>query len=418
MGLLGSNAASGFQGASSSAGGSASGSSTSAIPPFNFNTITIGDINSSYLGISQQYYYYLAYYGYQARTGTYATYTDQYGIPYGKVNLSSTSQVASPNFADALSQNLVLTVGNDTLPYQVTPVSNSQFQVAANLPQSYYGETATLALKNPGLVRSGSAASQLVSVSHPVYAYVCTIPSYVSNAESLHDSFKIVVGVLWGLGKYPLFIGFGWIFMPLMLVLQYIMSLNYIDTQRPLNLDLFLASFADFRNPSILYNPLRNNMDASIFTHPEMYTAIPVFYRFDRGIDFLRNCFQFFFVPFLSVILYCLVVGFNKLLNRCRRDIPLISEYLQPRLPLLIGAYVLVQATAVTFFFFAQLNDTKYSSPNQPNSSYPVFNIAMSYLAFFLTCAVPLLLMAFIYYKQTSKETTLKTGSQLVMVFN
>jgi hypothetical protein len=182
--------------------------------------------------------------------------------------LSSSTQVASPNFADALSNNLVLTVGNDTLPYQLTPTSNSQFQVTATLPRSYYGETATLALKNPGLIRSNGTASQLVGVSHPIYAYVCTIPSYVSSARSIHDSNTIVVGVLWGLAKYPLFLGFGWIFMPLMLVLQYIMSLNYIDTQRPLNLDLFLASFADFRNPSILYNPLRNDMDASIFTHP------------------------------------------------------------------------------------------------------------------------------------------------------
>jgi len=43
--------------------------------------------------------------------------------------------------------------------------------------------------------------------------------------------------------------------MPLMLALQYIMSLNYLDAQMPLNLNYFLASFSDFRNPSILYNP-------------------------------------------------------------------------------------------------------------------------------------------------------------------
>lgn len=120
-------------------------------------------------------------------------------------------------------------------------------------------------------MRSGAVASQLGSVGHPVYIYVCTIPSDVSLANSLYDSNKIIVGVLWGLGKYPMFIGFGWIFMPLMLVLMSIMNLNYIDTQRPLNLDLFLASFADFRNPSILYNPLRDDMDNSIFTHPNIY---------------------------------------------------------------------------------------------------------------------------------------------------
>jgi len=125
---------------------------------------------------------------------------------------------------------------------------------------------------------------------------------------------------------------------------------------------------------------------------------IPHFNIFDRGIDFLKNTFQFFFVPFLSVILYGLIVGFNKILNCWDRDIPFISQYIAPRLPIHIAAYTLVQALPVSFFFFAQLNDTKYSSPNQPNSAYPVFNVALSYLAFFLTCSIPLLVMAYIYY--------------------
>ena len=118
----------------------------------------------------------------------------------------------------------------------------------------------------------------------------------------------------------------------------------------------------------------------------------------------MKNCFQFFFVPFLAFILFLLIVGFNSLLRKCcQKDIPLISEYIQPRLPFLIGAYTLVQALPISFFFFAQLNDTKFSHPNQPNSVYPVFNIAMSYLAFFLTCSIPLLLLAYIYYKETNK---------------
>ena len=85
--------------------------------------------------------------------------------------------------------------------------------------------------------------------------------SYVSSAKSLYESNQMIVGVLWGVGKYPLFIGFGWVFMPLMLVLQYITSFNYVNSQKPLNLDLFLQSFTDFKNPSILYNPLRRKMD-------------------------------------------------------------------------------------------------------------------------------------------------------------
>ena len=77
-----------------------------------------------------------------------------------------------------------------------------------------------------------------------------------------------------------------------------------------------------------------------------------------------------------------------------------------------------MQALPVAFFFFAQLNDTKFSHPDQANSIYPVFNVAMSYLAFFLTCSIPLALMAFIYYRETNKETKFKTGSQLILVFN
>lgn len=154
-------------------------------------------------------------------------------------------------------------------------------------------------------------------------------------------------------------------FMPLMLVMQFIMSLNYINTVKPLNLQLFLKSFSDFRNPSIFYNPLRKSIDTSIVSHNEIYTVIPIYYIFDRGIDFMKNCFQFFFVPFLSFILFLILYGLNKLLNViCQRDIPLISEYLTQRLPLQLAAYTLVQSLPVSFFFFAQLNDTRFHSAN------------------------------------------------------
>ena len=132
----------------------------------------------------------------------------------------------------------------------------------------------------------------------------------------------------------------------------------------------------------------------------------------------MKNCFQFFFVPFLAVCLYLLIVGFNKLLNKaCKKDIPLISQYIYPRFPLLIGAYTLVQALPVTFFFFAQLNDTRYKHGNSVSASYPVFNVAMSYLAFFLTLAIPLALMAYIYYVITKKDHRVSSGSQLILMF-
>lgn len=80
----------------------------------------------------------------------------------------------------------------------------------------------------------------------------------LSTATSLRDRTATIVQILWGICKYILFIGFGWCVMPLMLILQYIFGHNYITAQLPLNLQYFLTSFADFRNPSILFNPQRN----------------------------------------------------------------------------------------------------------------------------------------------------------------
>jgi len=346
-------------------------------------------------------------------------YKDQYGIPYGKYNLSTNKALKNPNFVDALSNNLVLLMDNKVVPYSISAKSNNQFALTASVSRSYYGDNAYLILKNPSLIRSGgTTASQLTNVSQGIYIYDCAIPSYISSANSIHDSNSIIVQVLWGLGKYPLFIGFGWIFMPLMLVMQYIMSLNYIDTNKPLNLEMFLSSFSDYRNPSILYNPLRNDMDASVVSHKEMYLSIPAYNRFDRGIDFMKNCFQFFFIPILSFILFLIFVGINKILNAtCRKDIPLISQYLMPRLPLHIAAYTLVQALPISFFFFAQLNDTKYSSLNQPNASYPIFNIAMSYAAFFLTCSIPLMVVVHIYFTYSTKENRVKSAQDFKNLF-
>ena len=82
--------------------------------------------------------------------------------------------------------------------------------------------------------------------------------SQLTTATSLRDRTSTIVQILWGICKYILFIGFGWAVMPLMLILQYIFGHNYITSQLPLNLKYFLTSFADFRNPSILFNPLRN----------------------------------------------------------------------------------------------------------------------------------------------------------------
>jgi hypothetical protein len=89
----------------------------------------------------------------------------------------------------------------------------------------------------------------------------------LSSALSIRNSNSVLVDILWGLSKYLLFIGFGWPFLPLMIALQLIMSLNYIKSNLPLNLKYFLASFRDFRNPSILFNPTRDTFDRKVLSH-------------------------------------------------------------------------------------------------------------------------------------------------------
>lgn len=113
----------------------------------------------------------------------------------------------------------------------------------------------------------------------------------------------------------------------------------------------------------------------------------------------------------LAVVLLLLLVGINCLVNRCGHNIGLISDYFMPRFPLLIAAYTLVQALPVSFFFFAQLNNTRFSSPLQPNGSYMSFNIAMAFLSCFLTLAIPLFLALYLYYiyhKRTNSVTAAK----------
>lgn len=374
-------------------------------------------LDGSFYGLGEQQFIKYLYRNYLQQSGRTFSYYDSNGIPFGKYNLSSNAPLKSPNFADALKSNIVFSINNESLPFSLVALSSNQFKLTASVSKSYSGDSGSLLIKNAGLVRSGAAATQLTNASQAIYIYDCAIPSYVSAANNIQESNSVIVQVLWGLAKYPLFVGFGWVFMPLMLALQFVMSLNYVATTRPLNLDLFLASFADFRNPSIFYNPLRNSIDRSVVDHPPLYRSVNGYERFDRGIDFMENCFQFFFVPFLSVVLYALLLGLNRLLNASGRDVPLISSYLKPRLPLHIAAYTLVQALPVSFFFFAQLNDTRYRSPNEPGAGYSVFNVAMSYLAFFLTCAVPLAVFTHVYFVYTARENKVRSAKDFKALF-
>jgi hypothetical protein len=132
----------------------------------------------------------------------------------------------------------------------------------------------------------------------------------------------------------------------------------------------------------------------------------------------MKNCFQFFFTPILSFALLFLLFGINKLINSCcQKDIGLISNYLWPRAPLQVGAYTLVQALPVSFFFFAQLNDTTYRHPLQPNSSYPTFNTSMAYGSFFATTFIPLMLMSHIYFSYNNKYNKISDANNFKQKF-
>ena len=123
-------------------------------------------------------------------------------------------------------------------------------------------------------------------------------------------------------------------------------------------------------------------------------------------------------MPLLSFGLLFLLIGIAKLVNVCgKRDIPFISNYLQPRAPLHAGAYTLVQALPISFFHFGQLQDTRYKSLNSPNGTYPQFNTGMAYAAFFATAIIPLVILTFVYNYYMKKSKTddfsankLKTG--------
>ncbi len=105
-------------------------------------------------------------------------------------------------------------------------------------------------------------------------------------------------------------------------------------------------------------------------------------------------------MPILAFALLGLLFLLNWLiLNKFfRKDVGLISNYLVPRAALLAGAYTLVQALPVSFFYFAQITDTTIDHPNSPTSAYPTFNTALAYFAFFATCTIPLIILAGTYY--------------------
>lgn len=132
--------------------------------------------------------------------------------------------------------------------------------------------------------------------------------------------------------------------------------------------------------------------------------------EFDEGIDFMKNSFQLFFTPLLSFGLLFLLIGLNCLFRFCKRDFTLISKYLAPRAGLHAGAYTLVQALPVSFFFFGQLKDTRYHSLNSPNQIYPSFNAGISFASFFASIIIPMIILTGLYqlFNRYNKVKTFK----------
>jgi len=158
-------------------------------------------------------------------------------------------------------------INGESLPYAIKALSGNQFQLIVRPEKSYLTTNASVVFKNPALVRNDETALQTPIVSKQIDRLDYYTQAQLQTALSLRDRTSTIVQILWGICKYLLFTGFGWPVMPLMLALQYIFSHNYITSQLPLNLYYFLTSFADFRNPSILFNPQRNQFDSQVINH-------------------------------------------------------------------------------------------------------------------------------------------------------
>ena len=98
----------------------------------------------------------------------------------------------------------------------------------------------------------------------PVGALACFsayTPAQINAADSLARTNNYVSEALWGIAKILLFLGFGWQVMPIMMSMQFIFGHFYITTNTPYNLRVWLGSWNDYRNPSIFFHKVRNNMD-------------------------------------------------------------------------------------------------------------------------------------------------------------
>lgn len=157
------------------------------------------------------------------------------------------------NYADALNQNLELRIDGDLVPIRVVGSSANSFVITAKPSKSYINGRGILTIKDQGLIVYDKVVG-IQDNSEPItiFRYDRYSEEMIKQSTNLHESNSLLVQIVWGVCRVLLFLGLGWPVMPVMLSMQYIFAHAYISAKMPLNVDYFLRSFEDFRNPSLL----------------------------------------------------------------------------------------------------------------------------------------------------------------------
>ena len=186
--------------------------------------------------------------------------------------------------------------------------------------------------------------------------------------------------------------------MPLMMVMQYIFGHYYVTTSLPYNLYQWLGSWADYRNPSIFFMTVRNHMDNVIFPpNNAIYSNVEAYNIFDRGIDFMKNNFQFFLTVAMSFFCLGILYAISWVMVCLRGvEINFISNYLVQRKILHFAAYMLIWSLPFSWFFWGQITDTYSRWGSYFN--YSNWNLGMTFLVFFVLIIFPAFIMYWIYY--------------------
>jgi len=95
-------------------------------------------------------------------------YRNEYGIPWGKYQLSSSPVIVNPNYVDALSRILVFKISDEIISYTIEGVSNNRFLLRTRPTRTYINALGAIEIKNPALVRSNKTALQNTRVTKTI----------------------------------------------------------------------------------------------------------------------------------------------------------------------------------------------------------------------------------------------------------